>query len=59
VSAFAHRDLIDEYQLSSCIRSSSAAARRYSPLSERQCMSLITARTFDDSVVGLQYARTR
>jgi hypothetical protein len=28
-------------------------------LPERRGMSLITARTFDDVVVGLRYARTR
>jgi dihydrofolate reductase len=59
VSAFAQRDLIDEYQLFVHPVVLGGGSPVFPALPERRGMSLITARTFDDTVVGLRYARTR
>jgi dihydrofolate reductase len=59
VSAFAQRDLIDEYEVFVHPVVLGGGTPLFPPLSERQDMSLVQARTFDNNVVGLRYARSR
>jgi dihydrofolate reductase len=59
VSAFAARDLIDEYQMFVHPVVLGGGTPLFPTLPDRQKMTLIEARTFDDTIVGLRYARTR
>lgn len=59
VSAFAQRDLIDEYQIFVHPVVLGGGTPLFPPLPERQAMSLVEARTFDGIVTGLRYARQR
>jgi len=59
VAALAEADLIDEYQIFVHPVVLGGGTPLFPPLAERQAMALVEARTFDDRVAGLRYARTR
>lgn len=59
VSEFASRDLIDEYQVFVHPVVLGGGTPLFPELAQRQGMSLVQARTFDDTVAGLRYARAR
>jgi dihydrofolate reductase len=59
VSAFAARDLIDEYQVFVHPVVLGGGTPLFPALPDRQKMTLVGTRTFDDTVVGLRYARAR
>lgn len=59
VSAFAQRDLIDEYAVFVHPVVLGGGTPLFPPLAQRQNMSLVSARTFDGKVVALRYARSR
>ena len=59
VSAFAGRDLIDEYQVFVHPVLLGGGPLLFPRLEQRQSMALRDARTFDGRVAGLRYARAR
>jgi dihydrofolate reductase len=59
VHAFAQHDLIDEYQIFVHPVILGGGTPLFPDLPARQGMSLVEARTFDGTVAGLRYARTR
>lgn len=59
VAALADADLIDEYQIFIHPVVLGGGTPFFPPLSERQPMTLVEARTFDGRVCGLRYARAR
>jgi dihydrofolate reductase len=59
VSAFAHQHLIDEYQIFVHPVLLGGGSPLFPSLDGRQAMVLREARTFDDKVAGLRYARVR
>lgn len=59
VNACAQRDLIDEYQLLVHPVVLGGGAPLFPALPQRQGMELVESRTFDGTVVGLRYRRSR
>jgi dihydrofolate reductase len=59
VSEFARKDLVDEYQIFLHPIVLGAGTPLFPALPERQPMSLVETRQFDDSVVSLRYSRNR
>jgi dihydrofolate reductase len=59
VAALAKADLVDEYQIFVHPVVLGGGTPFFPPLSERQVLALVEARTFDGRVAGLRYARVR